>query len=100
MHLSGYALQGLHTDISGGTHCHALTLLAIPKVEDYVHTLRIPADEPSLPEPLASSAAALEAAVPLCCMASSSTLRFLCQCMPASEMRLTVAGRANFMLPL
>lgn len=40
-------------------------------------TLRMPAEEPSLPEPLASSAAAFEAALPLWCIASSSTLRFL-----------------------
>ena len=37
----------------------------------------MPAEEPSLPEPLASSAAALEAALPLWWIASSSTLRFL-----------------------
>ena len=37
----------------------------------------MPAEEPSLPEPLASSAAAFEAALPLWWMASSSTLRFL-----------------------
>ena len=79
-----YALKGLHTDILGEAHCHALNFPAILNVEGHIHTLRIPADEPSLPEPLASSAAALDAVVPLCCTASSSMLRFLSQAMPAS----------------
>lgn len=49
----------------------------------------MPAEEPSLPEPLASSAAALEAALPLWWMASSSTLRFLLKhgCLSISQRR-------------
>ena len=75
-------------------HCR---IIQVQNVQWHRHTLRIPADEPSLPEPLASSAAALAAAVPLCCMASSSTLRFLSQARQASEVCLTLAEYAVFM---